>query len=142
MEEGKVMKIIFTGSLVSVIGVLLPWLSGTVRGALNIGTQTATGFELNQGIIGAGIAILGAILGYFGSQKHISKNIIGYVLIIISVAIFVVAFSVLIDPGTQTIGTGPLRSTIRYHAEFGVFVTLLGSLIIFAGALKIMLTKT
>ncbi len=136
------MKIVFVGSLTSVIGVLLPWLSGKVTGALNTGIQTETGFDLNQGIIGAGIAIIGAILGYLGSQKHISKNIMGPILIIISVAIFVVAFSVVNDPGTQTIGAGSLTATVRYHAEFGVFITLIGSIIIFAGALKMMLQKS
>ena len=136
------MKIVFAGSLISVVGVLLPWLSQSVTGTLSLASGTVTGFELNQGAIGAGIAITGAILGYMGNKKHISKNIIGCLLIIISVAIFVAAFSVVNDLGARTVSAGTLTATIRSSAEFGVFVTLIGSIIIFAGALKIMLSKS
>ena len=136
------MKIVFAGSLISVVGVLLPWLSGQVSGSLNMGSQTVTGFELNQGLIGAGIAIIGAIFGYLGSKKNMSSNVIGCILIIIRVAIFVVAFSAINDLAAQTVGAGPLTATIRYRAEPGVFVTLIGSIIIFAGAIKIMLSKS
>ncbi len=136
------MKIIFTGALVSVVGILLPWLSGRVTGSLNIGSQSVTGFELNQGLIGAGIAIIGAVLSYLGSQKQISKKIMGCILIVLSVAIFVVAFSVVNDLGPRTVSAGSLSATVRYRPQFGIFVTLAGSIIIFAGALKMLLSKS
>jgi len=130
------MPLIFIGTIIVVIGIFLPWLSGYVSGPmLSSGVQTVTGYELNQGLIGAGIALLSGVLGLLGSGKVMPRRFVGFMIVIASIVIVMVSGSLIIEPGGGIVSAGPLNIRTSVSPEPGVFVTVIGGIVLFIGSL-------
>lgn len=127
------MALVFVGTIITVIGVFLPWLHATVSSALVSTGGTVTGYDLNQGLIGGGIAILSAILGFLGSVDFISNRIIGFLIIIASIVIVIVSGSLILDPGSGSIRVGSMSVQTNVSLQIGIFVTAVGGIILLIG---------
>ena len=130
------MGLVFGGIIVIVVGIFLPWLSETITSGIITGSSTATGYDLNEGLISGGITIISAILSSLGSKEVIPQRSAGFLIIVASIAIIVISGSLILDPGGGVTRTGLMDIETSVSLRPGVFITAIGGIILLLGGLK------
>ncbi len=132
------MKLVFIATILVVIGVFLPWAEGSISGPNSqsfFGNQSATGYEMNEGLISAAAAILGSILGFLGAGKVISRSVIGSLILITSIAIITITGNLIMNPGGGSLFDGSFHVYVSLLP--GVSITLAGGVIMLLGGLAL-----
>jgi len=127
--------LIWVGAAMVVLGVFLPWVSVSSP----MGSASKTGFEINQGIISIGVGLLGALLGFVSSRRNESAKTFAALTILSALVVGAMAISVLMEVARQSGGPNlpdqfrNLGLHIRANAEIGVFLSLVGGIVLLLG---------
>jgi len=133
------MAAIFIGIILVVIGVFMPWANETITmgvGPMSTGniSKSVTGYELNQGLIGAGIAVVSAILGFL-SGRVISRRVVGFLIIVASIAIIVICGNLILSPSSSNFSNGDIHAMSHVKLKMGLYITVIGGIVLLIGGL-------
>ncbi len=132
------MAFIISGVVFCIVGLFIPWVSVSMTGTgMNVGARSLTGFELNQGLIGAGAGLVGGLLGVLGARGTIPPKLAGAVAAIAGLVLVVVSAAVIFDSGSTSVTSGPFRMTSRVSPMPGVFICAIGGVLLLIGGIRV-----
>lgn len=134
------MAFVYVGAIAVIVGLFMPWVSESATGSMIDGTirGAANGYQLNQGLIGAGVALVGAVLGFLGSRETIPRRTVGFLVAFAGLVIVVVSGALVVDPPSGASFALPAaRANLRLvtSLEIGVWISLVGGILLLVGGM-------
>lgn len=128
---------IWVGAAMVAVGVVMPWAKAYIRiGDLGSQVQTATGLDVNQGLLSLGVSITGAILGFLAARPTVSARFVAFVVFVTGGVVLASTMQALDGIGRSAFNVGGVNlMSIRIKEQPGIFVSMAGGGLLALGGL-------